>query len=45
MNSFPWLTVIGVIPLVGSAVVAGQPAGLTHRAKHVAQGFTLVTLV
>jgi NADH-quinone oxidoreductase subunit M len=45
MNSFPWLTVIGVIPLVGSAVVAGLPAGLTDRAKHVALGFSLVTLV
>lgn len=45
MNDFPWLTVIGVIPLVGAAVVAGLPAGLTDRAKHVALGFSLVTLV
>ena len=45
MNDFPWLTVIGVIPLVGAAVVAGLPAGLADRAKHVALGFSLVTLV
>jgi NADH-quinone oxidoreductase subunit M len=45
MTNFPWLTVIGVIPLVGAAVVAGLPAGLTDRAKHVALGFSLVTLV
>ncbi|WP_457254018.1 NADH-quinone oxidoreductase subunit M [Pedococcus sp. P5_B7] len=45
MTNFPWLTVIGVIPLIGAAVVAGLPAGLTDRAKHVALGFSLVTLV
>ena len=45
MTNFPWLTVIGLIPLVGAAVVAGLPAGLTDRAKHVALGFSLVTLV
>ncbi|SDP72216.1 NADH dehydrogenase subunit M [Pedococcus dokdonensis] len=45
MNDFPWLTVIGVIPLVGAGVVAALPAGLTDRAKHVALGFSLVTLV
>ena len=45
MTNFPWLTVVGLIPLVGAAVVAGLPAGLTDRAKHVALGFSLVTLV
>jgi NADH-quinone oxidoreductase subunit M len=45
MTNFPWLTVVGLIPLVGAAVVAGLPDGLTDRAKHVALGFSLVTLV
>ncbi|GAB3071890.1 MULTISPECIES: NADH-quinone oxidoreductase subunit M [unclassified Phycicoccus] len=45
MTNFPWLTVIGLIPLIGAAVVAALPAGVTDRAKHVALGFSLVTLV
>ena len=56
MSTFPWLTVIGVIPLVGAVVVAltpGQsaPGGSEDRlararlVKQLALGFTLVTLV
>ena len=45
MSNFPWLTVIGVIPLLGAAVVAALPAGLADQAKRVALGFSLVTLV
>jgi NADH-quinone oxidoreductase subunit M len=45
MTSFPWLTVLGAIPLVGAVVVAALPAGLTDRAKHIALGTSLVTLV
>ena len=45
MTNFPWLTVIGLIPLIGAAVVAALPAGLTDRAKHIALGISLVTLV
>jgi NADH-quinone oxidoreductase subunit M len=45
MTNFPWLTVIGLIPLLGAAVVAALPAGVTDRAKHIALGTSLVTLV
>jgi NADH-quinone oxidoreductase subunit M len=45
MTNFPWLTVVGLIPLVGAVVVAALPEGLTDRAKHVALGASLVTLV
>ena len=45
MSNFPWLTVIGVIPLLGAAVVAALPAGLADQAKRVALGFSVVTLV
>jgi NADH-quinone oxidoreductase subunit M len=45
MTNFPWLTVIGLIPLLGAAVVAALPEGVTDRAKHVALGTSLVTLV
>ena len=45
MNQFPWLTVIGLIPLVGAAVLWLLPASLVDRAKHIALGASLVTLV
>jgi NADH-quinone oxidoreductase subunit M len=56
MSSFPWLTVIGAIPLVGAVAVAltpGQsaPGGSENAAsrarlvKQLALGFTLTTLV
>jgi NADH-quinone oxidoreductase subunit M len=46
MSSFPWLTVLIVVPLVGAAATAGLPAG--HRLqlpKQVALGTSLLTLV
>ena len=45
MTNFPWLTVLGVLPLIGAAVVAALPAGVADRAKHIALGTSLVTLV
>ncbi|MFV0462628.1 MAG: NADH-quinone oxidoreductase subunit M [Nostocoides sp.] len=45
MNSFPWLTVLMVLPLLGAAVVALLPAGSADRAKQVAFGASLVTLL
>ncbi len=45
MTSFPWLTTLLVVPLVGSVVAAVLPARLAGRAKHVALGFSLATLV
>jgi len=44
MNQFPWLTLMGLVPLVGAIVVWALPVGLAARAKHVALGFSLVTL-
>ena len=43
--SFPWLTVIGAIPLVGAAVVLALPGGLKARAREVALTFSLASLV
>jgi NADH-quinone oxidoreductase subunit M len=45
MSNFPWLTTIGLIPLVGALVVAFLPASLAERAKHIALGFSLVALL
>jgi NADH-quinone oxidoreductase subunit M len=45
MSSFPWLTTIGLIPLVGALVVALLPSSLAARARHVAVGFSLLTLL
>jgi NADH-quinone oxidoreductase subunit M len=45
MTSFPWLTAMLVVPLVGAVVTALLPSGLAGRAKHVALGFSVVTLV
>ena len=45
MQSFPWLTVTGVVPLVGAVVVALLPRALAPRAKVVALAASLVTLV
>jgi NADH-quinone oxidoreductase subunit M len=42
--SFPWLTVIGAVPLVGSAVVLAVPRGLAHRTRELALGFSLTSL-
>jgi NADH-quinone oxidoreductase subunit M len=43
--SFPWLTVIGVVPLVGSMVVLALPRGLAARAREVALVFSVASLV
>jgi NADH-quinone oxidoreductase subunit M len=45
MSNFPWLTTIGLIPLVGALVVAFLPASLAEKAKHIALGFSLVALL
>ena len=45
MTNFPWLTTIGLIPLVGALVVAFLPASLAEKAKHIALGFSLVALL
>ncbi len=45
MTSVPWLTLVGLVPLVGAVVVWLLPAGLAARAKHVALGVSLLTLV
>jgi NADH-quinone oxidoreductase subunit M len=45
MSSFPWLTTIGLIPLVGALVVALLPSSVADRAKHIALGFSVVTLL
>ena len=45
MSNFPWLTTIGLIPLVGALVVAFLPANLAERAKQIALGFSLVALL
>jgi NADH-quinone oxidoreductase subunit M len=45
MSTFPWLTTIGLIPLVGALVVAFLPASLADKAKHVALGFSVVALL
>jgi NADH-quinone oxidoreductase subunit M len=44
VTSFPWLTALGVVPLVGSVVVLLLPKGRTLLAKQVALLFTVVTL-
>jgi NADH-quinone oxidoreductase subunit M len=43
MSNVPWLTVLGLIPLVGALVVAFLPSAET--AKRAALGFSLVTLL
>jgi NADH-quinone oxidoreductase subunit M len=45
MSSFPWLTTIGLIPLVGALVVGFLPASLADRAKQIALGFSVVALL
>ena len=42
MSDFPWLTVIGVVPLVGALVILGLP---TRLAKPLALAVSMVTLV
>ena len=45
MNAFPWLTTLGVVPLVGSILVALLPRTRPTLAKQVALVFSLATLV
>src|SRR5487761_1848572 len=46
MSSFPWLTVIGAIPLAGAVLLAGVPRRSGDvLAKWLALGFSLATLV
>ncbi|MDP9393184.1 MAG: NADH-quinone oxidoreductase subunit M [Actinomycetota bacterium] len=45
MESFPWLTVLGAIPLLGAIVVAALPKGRETLAKQVALAVSLVVLV
>ena len=42
--SFPWLTVIGAVPLVGAAAVCAVPAPLVKLQKQVTLGVSLLTL-
>jgi NADH-quinone oxidoreductase subunit M len=44
MSTVPWLTILGLIPLVGALLVAFVP-GSAENAKRMALGFSLVTLV
>lgn len=44
MNSFPWLTVLGLVPLVGSVVVALLPKSKPLLAKQVAFAISLLVL-
>jgi NADH-quinone oxidoreductase subunit M len=44
VSSFPWLTTIGLVPLVGSLVVAALPRGRELLAKQVALAFSLAAL-
>jgi NADH-quinone oxidoreductase subunit M len=45
VNAFPWLTTLGVLPLLGSVVVAAMPRSQERMAKQTALGFSLVALV
>jgi NADH-quinone oxidoreductase subunit M len=42
VNGFPWLTTLGVLPLVGGVVVSGLPRGRELLAKQIALGVSLV---
>ena len=45
MSSFPWLTVIGLVPLLGAIAVAALPKGRDLLAKQLALGVALVPVV
>jgi NADH-quinone oxidoreductase subunit M len=44
MTDLPWLTILGVVPLVGALVVAALPSGRDTLAKQVALLVSLVVL-
>lgn len=41
-TSFPWLTVLAVVPLVGAAILWALPRGARRLARPIALGFSLV---
>jgi NADH-quinone oxidoreductase subunit M len=43
-DSYPWLTIIGLIPLAGALIIALVPAGRDLAVKRIALMFSLVTL-
>ena len=45
MQSFPWLTTIGLVPLAGALVVFGLPVALRHLARQLALVFSTATLL
>ena len=45
MTDFPWLTVLGLLPLVGAVVIMLLPQGNDEQVKQVALGFAVVVLV
>jgi NADH-quinone oxidoreductase subunit M len=45
MSNFPWLTTIGLIPLVGALIVAFLPSSLAGKARQIALGFSVVALL
>jgi NADH-quinone oxidoreductase subunit M len=45
MQNFPWLTTIGLVPLVGALVVALLPRSMATAAKAVALAVSVLTLV
>jgi NADH-quinone oxidoreductase subunit M len=45
MSSFPWLTTIGVVPLIGALVVSALPRNRPQLAKQVALAVSLLVLV
>jgi len=44
VSTFPWLVVIGLVPLVGAGVVLAVPDERRRLSKQLALAFTLVTL-
>lgn len=45
MNTFPWLPLLVVIPLIGAVVLAFMPRESVAQAKKVALGVSLITLI
>ncbi|HQZ84647.1 MAG TPA: proton-conducting transporter membrane subunit, partial [Actinomycetota bacterium] len=45
MDSFPWLTAIAVIPLIGAAVIAFLPAGRDLAARKIGLIFAVISLL
>ena len=45
MSNLPWLTVLGLLPLVGAVVLFALPASASRQARPIALGFSLATLL